>query len=517
MNKYLSRSILALFLIATLIVLAACGIQNTGNQEDVGDNANENSMYGGQVVVAIPQDLDFLDPHKAAASGTQEIMFNVFEGLLKPDPNGDLKPAIAQEYSVSKDGLTYTFTLREGVKFHNGNDVTVEDVKYSYERLMGANDADPLSTSFSSGVESVDTPDEKTVVVKLNKVNASFLANFTYAILPRDNDSKQNESPIGTGPFKFVEYLPSQRVVLDKNEEYWQEGVPYLDKVEFRIIADAQATLMSFKSGEVDILPRVSNEQLDSLGTEYNFVNGEQNMVQAMFLNNDVEPFDDVKVRQAINFAINKDEIIEAVAYGNGTKLGSNMSPVMANYYEEGLENVYDTNIDKAKQLLKEAGYEKGFQTSITVPAEYTFHVDTAQIIVEQLKEVGIEVEIKQVEWSVWLDKTYNGREYEMTIIALTGKLDPHDVLGRYHSTFSSNFFNYSNINYDKIIDAALVEVDTPKRAELYKKAQRILTEDAVAVYIMDPNFVNAMDKELIGYKLYPIYVQDMSTIYYNR
>jgi len=469
---------------------------------------------GGKVVVAVPQDPDFLDPHKAVASGTQEMMFNVFEGLLKADDKGSLVTAVAEKYSISEDGLTYTFTLRKGVKFHNGDPVTIEDVKYSFDRLMGVGTDTPLSSAFKA-VESVETPDDQTIVFKLKQINASFLVNFTQAILPKDVEDP-NKNPIGTGPFKFVEYIPSQRVVIKKFDGYWQQGIPKLDEVEFRIM-DSQAALMSLQAGEIDMFPRIANEQVELLGDQFKVIRGMQNMVQLMTMNFKEEPFSDIKVRKAINYAIDTDEIIEAVALGYGTKLGSNMSPVVANYYQEGLENIYDQNIEKAKGLLKEAGYENGFKTTITVPSNYKFHVDTAQVIANQLEKAGITAEIEQVEWSVWLERVYQGRDYKMTIIGLTGKLDPHQDLMRYESSYPSNFFNYSNSKYDELIAQALLEVDAAKRAALYKEAQRILSEDAAAVYIMDPNFTVALKKNLDGYKLYPIYVQDMAAMYYTE
>ncbi len=469
----------------------------------------------GKVVVSVPQDPDFLDPHKASASGTYEMMFNVFEGLLKPDSTGNAVPAVAQSYSVSEDGLTYTFTLRDGVKFHNGNPVTMDDVLYSLNRLKGTVDEKALSSDFENFIESITALNEKTVEIRLNKINSDFLGKFTAAILPKDN-ADHNKNPIGTGPFKFVEYAPGQRVVIAKFEDYWKNGVPSLDEVEFRIITENQASLMSFMAGEVQMLPRADAIQADLLRDRFNLVSAAQNMVQLMTMNIARKPFDDIKVRQAVNYAIDKDEIIDIVANGYGSKLGSNMSPIMKKYYQEGLEDYYATNLEKARELLSEAGYPNGFNTTIAVPSNYQFHIDTAQVISEQLKKVGINCSIEQIEWGVWLDKVYAKREYDMTIIGLTGKLSAYDILKRYMSDYSRNFMNYSNPEYDEIISKAIKETDEDKKASLYKEAQVMLTQDAAAVYIMDPNFIVALAPDLFGYQVYPLYVQDMSTVYYK-
>ena len=479
-------------------------------------NEKTEAIYGGEVVVAIPQDPDYLDPHKAAASGTYEMMFNVFEGLLKPDSNGGIRPAVAKNYNVSDDGLTYSFELREEVYFHNGEKVTAEDVKYSYERLMGVN-GEALSTDFENNVEYVKIKENNNIEIKIKQIDTSFLYNFTESILPKSNDGNHNKNPIGTGPFKFKEYLPGQRVVMDKYEQYWDEKLPYLDKVEFRIITDPQATLIAFQAGEIDMVPRLGTQYIDLIGNSGYIVSGEQNLVQLLALNLERTPFDDVRVRKAMSYSIDKDLLIQAVADGYGTKLGSNMSPVMGKYFKEGLADKYAHNIEKAKDLLAEAGYPNGFETTITVPSNYKFHVDTAQVIVEMLKPAGIKAEIEQVEWGVWLDRVYAGRDYDSTIIGFTGKLSSYDILKRYLSDYARNFFNYKNSEYDNIIEKATKETDLEKRIAYYKQAQVILSDDLPAIYLMDPNFIVALQNDLSGYTLYPLYIQDMAVIHYVK
>lgn len=466
-----------------------------------------------KVVVVVPQDPDYLDPHLASAAGTYEMMFNVYEGLLKPAPDGTLLPAITERYSVAEDGRLYTFYLRPGVKFHNGQTLTAADVQYSLERLMGTHTGQPLSPFFTK-VESVEAPDPKRVILKLKEVDASLLSNLTTAsIIPKDYQDL-NTRPIGTGPFRFVEYRPGQRVLLEKFDDYWQAEQPLLDKVEFRIIPDREAALIALKNGTVDIYPRIDPNRTAELGKDFYVLQEKQNLVQVLAMNLKREPFADRRVRQAINYAINKDDLIELAAFGFGTKLGSGFSPAMANFYEPGLEDLYPPNLEKARQLLAEAGYPDGFQTKLTVPSNYQFHVDTAQIIVEQLKKVGIEAEIELVEWAVWLQRIYHGRDYAMTITGLAGKLDPLPVLIRYTSDYPNNFFNYENAEFDRLNRQAAAESDQEKRAVLYKKAQRILAEDAAAVFLMDPHYTVALRKEIAGYQMYPLYIQDLSTVY---
>ncbi|MGM0640999.1 MAG: ABC transporter substrate-binding protein [Thermotogota bacterium] len=504
MKKFKILMIVSLFMVLNVSLFSA-------NNQTEGE-----AVYGGEVVVAIPQDPDYLDPHRAAASGTYEMMFNIFEGLLKPNSNGGARPAVAKNYDVSEDGLTYTFELRDNVYFHNGEKVTPEDVKYSYERLMGVN-GEALSTDFENNVEYVKIKENNNIEIKIKQIDTSFLYNFTESILPKSNDGNHNKNPIGTGPFKFVEYLPGQRVVMEKFEQYWEEKLPYLDKVEFRIITDPQATLIAFQAGEIDMVPRLGTQYIDLIGKNGYIISGEQNLVQLIALNMNRKPFDDIRVRKAINYSIDKDLLIDAVANGYGTKLGSNMSPVMGKYFKEGLEDKYSNNTKKAKELLSQAGFPNGFETTITVPSNYKFHVDTAQVIVEMLKQSGIRAQIEQVEWGVWLDRVYAGRDYDSTIIGFTGKLSSYDILKRYLSYYSRNFFNYNNPEYDKVIEKATKETDLDKRIEYYKKAQVILSEDLPAIYLMDPNFIVALQNNLAGYTLYPLYIQDMAVIHYVK
>ncbi|MBH5316977.1 ABC transporter substrate-binding protein [Paenibacillus sp. GSMTC-2017] len=502
-------------IVFAIALLSACAkTEPKVNKEEVTatQQAAETPVKGGNIVVIVPQDIDFLDPHLAVAAGTSEMLFNVFEGLLKPNSKGEVYPAIAESYEISADGLDYTFKLREGVKFHNGAPLTSEDVKYSYDRLAGKDTGKPLSPAFAA-VDSIEAKDAKTIVIHLTANNSSFLTSLTTAIIPKGYEDS-NKTPIGTGPFKFVEYLPGQKLVLAKFQDYYVKDTPKLDQVEFRIITDAEAALLALKAGEADIYPRIGTEKLEQLDPDYQSVSAPQNLVQLLTFNIAREPFDDILVRQAINYAVDKDEIIEAVAFGKGTKLGSNLSPIFKQYYQEGLENTYSFNVEKAKSLLAEAGFKDGFSTTLSVPSNYQFHVDTAQVIAQQLDKVGIKVKIEPVEWAVWLERIYKGRDYDTTIIGLDGKLNPHDILSKYLSDAKNNFFNYKNTEFDATLNSALTENDLAKRIELYKKAQTILTNDAAALYIMDPNLNVALKKNIAGYTQYPIYVQDLSTVY---
>ena len=211
-----------------------------------------------------------------------------------------------------------------------------------------------------------------------------------------------------------------------------------------------------------------------------------------------------------------REEILNLVAGGKGVVIGTNMFPSFTKYYDQTLVNTYPYDPEKAKALLAEAGYPDGFSFTITIPSNYEFHVRTGEVIVEQLKKVGIKAEIKLVEWASWVSDTYVGRQYETTIIGLDSKLAPSDVLRFYPTTSSKNFVNYFNDDFDALFEKAQKAVDEAEKAEYYKQLEKKLTDEAVSAYIQSPAQLVAISKNLCGYCFYPIYVQDMSTIYYK-
>ena len=237
-------------------------------------------------------------------------------------------------------------------------------------------------------------------------------------------------------------------------------------------------------------------------------------MVQIFALNNDVEPFNDIRVREAMNYALNRDDIISLTMDGAGEKLTTGMSPVMGDAYDTSLDGTFDQDIEKAKSLLKDAGYENGFEMTITVPSNYLVHVNTGVAIADQLSKVGIKAEIEQVDWATWLSDTYQGRNYQSTIIALTSDYAPYDVLSRYDSEADGNFINYRNDEFDKIIRAIPGESDDKAKIDSYHKLLALLTKDAASCYIQDPYSTCAINNRVTGYELYPMYVQDMSTVH---
>ena len=322
------------------------------------------------VRTSISSEPDSLDPWQSAATDTEAVFLNVFEGLLSFDTNGSLQPGLAESYEISEDGLTYTFHLWQNVTFHNGKSFTSADVLYTYNNLAGMNGEKAVSSKFDD-IASIAAPDDYTFVITLKQPSAAFLSLNIVPILPEGYDN-QAVSPVGTGPYKFQEYIPGQKIVLVKNEDYYNEDkMASIDTAEIYIMTDSSAVVSALQSGQLDFAS-ISAEDASILQDDFTISSNPQNMVQVFALNNSVAPLDDVRVRQAINYAVDKQEIVDGAFDGYATILYSNFSPVMQEYYNDELSDVYPHDVEKARELLKEAGYENGFTLTIRVPANYT-------------------------------------------------------------------------------------------------------------------------------------------------
>ena len=507
----MKKKFLALVLLMTLLgtVLSGCGDGSAAETQKSRADTNE-------LVVGIAQDLDdSLDPHKTVKAGTREVMFNVFEGLMKPTPNGDLTPAIAESYEVSEDRMTYTFHLREGVQFHNGKTVTAEDVVYSIQRCAAATETGIVQVEAFSVIQDIKTPDDKTVAITISEPSNEFISYMTTAILPADYD-KQDTAPVGTGPFKFVSRTAQDSVVLEKFDGYW--GTPaQLDKVTLKIIENADSLMMSLQSGAIDLCAHLTSTQVAQLGENFDVAEGTMNLVQALYLNNAEKPFDDVRVRQALCYAVDKQAIIDIAFDGYGSPIGSSMYPAFGKYFDDSLTNYYTKDVEKAKALLAEAGYPGGFDMTITVPSNYKPHMDTAEVLVQQLAEIGVKATIQPIEWESWVSDVYVGRQFQSTVVGVdASNMTARALLERFTSDYGKNFINYNNAEYDALFRQTLTAYDDAEQTALYKQMLANLTENAANAYIQDLADLVAVRKGVEGVTFYPIYVLDLANLHYT-
>ena len=510
------RMISSLLAAAVLLSPAACSSGGSAVSSGSSSAQEEKTPQdGGDFVYGLQTQPRHLNPYLNTSADTRVILFNIFEGLVKPDKDGNLNPAVAESYTTSDDAASYTFKLRPGVKFQTGKAVTADDVVYSLSTAAGLKTGKPLVAGLKN-IKSVEAKDASTVTIHLKEADYDFLPELTVAILPKGY-TEQDTHPIGTGPYMFESYSPQQKLVLKKNPYYWQKGLPHFDKVTFKLESDSNALLTDLQGGSVDGAS-IANNVASQLGSEFQVIASNSNSVQLLALNNKTEPFNNADVRRAVCYAVNPDEIIQTVDFGKGVRCGSPVIPGLKKYCDTSLAKAYNHNTAKAKQLLAKAGYPNGFSMSITVPSNYTVHVETAQVIVNELKEVGIKATIHQVDFATWLSKAYHNREYQSTIVSVDGAtLSPRSYLSRYVSDSDKNFTNYSSAAYDALYRKAETEKDETKRIALYKQAQKMLSDDAASVYIQDISNLNALKNGISGFTAYPLYVFDAASLYRTK
>jgi len=434
-----------------------------------------------------------LDPHLTGDVAAWQVINQVYEQLLILDEKETPQGYLAEKFEVSPDGLSYTFNLRKGVKFHNGREMTSADVKYSIERIVNPKTAARAVIYFET-LKSLYTPDPYTFKMTLSKPYAPMLfalARLETAIVPKEEVEKQggnlSKMMVGTGPFKFVERIKDVHVKLVKNPDYWKKGLPYLDQILYKPIVDEDIRLTSLKTGEVDIIQDMHPKDAAAVAADKSLAL--QEVVSTywpnMAMNCSRKPYSDVKVRQAIHYALDRSKVLQLVAFGKG-QLSETMVPPGNPFRLEIPQWKQDK--DKAKALLAEAGYPNGFET---VYRAMPSTVPLAEVVQAQLKEVGITVKIERIENTTWFADVFpvNKRNYDMSGATHASKIDPDltmwDIL---HTRGTKNYTATSIPELDKLLDDGRTITDMAKRKEIYNEAQKIFVEKSGYVtYYLQP------------------------------
>ena len=495
----------AALLLAVLMMVSLCSC---------GGDKKAQRKESNEIVIAIAQDIgDSLNPYQMSSAGTKEVLTNIYEGLYKINSDCEYIPAVAEDCIISADRKEYVFPIREGVKFHNGQTVRPEDVLYSFNTCLEQTKDSSLPSALNGAEFRVEG---KNFIIDIPSSNNDFLAYVSMVyIIPEGSVEASATQPVGTGPYKFVSRSVQEDIVFEKFGEYW--GTPAsVNKVTCKIYENSTAMIAAINAGAIDIAPHLTLDQASGLGEDYDVLEGTMNLVQALYLNNAKAPFSDVRVRRAICYALDIDEIMQLTAEGHGTKLGTSIYPAFTKYFDESLTTLYPHDAEKAKALLAEAGYPDGFSMKVTVPSNYTPHVNVGQVIVKQLNEVGIKAELEEIEWNSWLTDVYKNRAFESTVCGFDAStLTANALLERWTSSSGKNMIGFSNTDYDVLISRATAETDENARVGLYKAAARILAEQAANAYIQDLPEFTAINKSLSGYTFYPLYRIDFSTVHY--
>lgn len=478
--------------VMSLVVgLTAC---STGERVDIGDEAPRN------LVAAIAGEPDQLDPQKTTAYFSFQVLENVFDTLVEPDENLEMRPALAESWDVSPDQRTWTFHLRDGVTFHDGSPFTADDVVYSYRRII---DEKLANVDKFSAVTDVSAADPATVRITVKQPTPNLLTNLGgfkgMAIVQRRNvESGQIAThPIGTGAFAFDSQKSGDSITLKANPGYWA-GAPKVSGVTFRFISEPSTALSALQADEIDWTDSIPTERVAQLRDDESITLAQlpSNDYWYLALNEARTPWNDVRVRQAIAYAIDRDAIVQATSYGTAN-VNQLAIPKGNPWYTE--YGTYSHDVEKARSLLREAQAAPR-NLDMLVTNEYPETVTAAQIIADNLAPLGITVNIRTVDFATWLDEQNSGN-FDMLMMGWLGNIDPDDFYyAQHHSNGTNNAQKFSNTEVDRLLDAGRVEADRRTRAEDYAKAATIIADEVSYIYLYNPSVLQAWTTGLTGY-----------------
>ena len=421
-----------------------------------------------------------LDPTSAAAGAIDQVLYsNVFEGLTRFGPDGSVNAGLAESWDISGDGLTYTFKLRSGVMFHDGTAMDAEDVVFSLDRARAEDSANAQKALFA-GIEIVEAVDPATVKVTLATANGSFLFNLAWGdavIVAPESIENIKTNPVGTGAFKFSNWVQGDQIELVKNADYW--GTPaVLETATFKFISDPTAAFAAMMAEDIDVFsgyPAPENLPQFEADGRFQVLVGSTEGETILSTNNKMPPFDDVRVRKAVAHAIDRQAIIDGAMFGLGTPIGTHFAPHNPDYLDLTGNSEYDPEM--AKSLLAEAGYPDGFTTTLKLPPP-SYARRGGEIIAAQLRAVGIETEISNLEWAQWLEQVFRGYDFGLTIVSHT---EPFDI-GIYARP--EYYFQYDNPKFQALMIDLTGETDPAARTALIHQLQSIISIDYVNGYL---------------------------------
>ena len=432
------------------------------------------------VTIAIQLEPPHMDPTSAAAGAIDSVLYsNVFEGLTRFMADGSVVPGLAASWEISDDGLTYTFKLRDGVTFHDGTTMDAEDVKFSLDRI-GAEDSANAQKALYAAISEVNVIDPMTVEVKLSEKNGNMLFNLAWGdavIVAPESIENIKQTPIGTGAFKFVSWTQGDKVELARNDAYWGDA-PALEKATFKFISDPTAAFAAVMAEDVDVFsgfPAPENIPQFKADPRFQVLVGSTEGETILSTNNKMPPFDNVKVRQAVAHAIDRQAIIDGAMFGLGTPIGTHFAPHNPAYVDLTAQSNYDP--EKSKALLAEAGFADGFETTLHLPPP-SYARRGGEIIAAQLAQVGIKAEITNVEWAQWLETVFKGKNFGLTIVSHTEPMD----IGIYANP--DYYFQYDNADFQALIGKLNVETDPDMRTKMMQEAQQTIADDYVNGYL---------------------------------
>lgn len=453
---------------------------------------------GVELTVGLVEEPDTLDPHNLTAAAAGLVGYVIMPGLVWWDFELGVSPMLAESWEQSEDGLVWTFTLRPNLTFHNGKALTAQEVVRNFERIMNPEESF-LAPDYAS-VESVEAPDDLTVVFTLSEPFAPFLAVLTNRCGITDMDALDANAPIGAGPFKIVQWTRGTGIQMEAFEDYWEEGVPVASKVNWNYYPDDDARMLGMRGGEIDIVYTVPYNQIDQVQSDgYMDLDPISGLTHTYIAFNCEEgPFSDVRVRQAVAHAIDKELIVEGVLWGYAD-VANIPFPSSSPWFVETPDYEYDP--EKGKALMEEAGFGDGISLDMPISNDsYTPRI--AELIQPDLAAIGIDVRIVEAEWATYWPEIYLQTKFDITIMSYSARVDPDQTFyPRYHSAGVHNATKYSNSRMDELLEAGRREMDTDARKQIYDEVQLLLVEELPWLWLFIPNVAMGWQSNISGFR----------------
>ena len=454
-----------------------------------------------------------LDPTAGAAGAIDNVVYaNIYEGLTRFASDGSVIAGLAESWEISEDGLGYTFNLHSGVKYHDGSDMTASDVVWSLNRARAEDSTNAQKGLFAS-IENVEALDDTTVVVTLSAPNGNFLFNMAWgdAVVLNEGDDVEalKTAPNGTGAFAFDNWVQGDSITLSRNEAYW--GTPaILENVTIKYISDPTAAFAAVMAGDVDAFPTFpAPENLPQFDADPRFtvIVGSTEGETILSTNNKMPPFDNVKVREALAHAIDRNAIIDGAMFGYGTPIGTHFAPHNPAYVDLTGQSAYDP--DMARALLAEAGFADGFTTTLKLPPP-SYARRGGEIIAAQLREVGIETEVTNLEWGQWLEEVFRGKDFGLTIVSHTEPMD----IGIYANP--EYYFQYDSAEFQALMEELNAATAPDARTALMQQAQQMISDDYVNGYLFQLAKSGVANANIRGlWENAPTQASDMTAVYW--
>lgn len=451
-----------------------------------------------------------LDPTGGAASSIAEVtLYNIYETLTKINADGSVTPLLAESWEVSPDLTTYTFKLRKGVKFHNGEPLTAQTVKFAFDRAGGEKSTNKDKRTFAA--LTTRAVDDHTVVILTKEIDPDFpfLMGQATAVIVEPKSAEGNMTkPVGTGPYTLENWVKGSSITLRKWPGYRNAAAVKLNRATFRFIADPAAQVAALLAGDVDAFPRVTPRSVEQFkgNNRFQVVASGSRAKTILAINNKRKPFDDVRVRRAVNMAIDRKAVIQGAGDGYGVPIGSYYPPSAPGYVDFTTANAY--NVDRAKALLREAGVTGPLDVTITLPPP-PYARQGGEVIASMLSKVGINAKLQNVEWAQWLSNTYGGgHNYDMTIIS---HVEPFD-LGNFSRP--GYYWGYESPRFNEMYNKYKATANRTERMKLLADIQKLISEDAPMGFLYQPQWVTVANKNVKGlWKDMPIFVNDLSSL----